>query len=319
MNTEVFHSGEQALQQATGMRERMSSTGPKVIRTYMPDTHRELFEKLPLIFVGALDQDSRPWATVRVGAPGFVKTPNNTHLEIFANYLPGDPLEGHLQKGASVGLLGVEFATRRRNRMNGIIQHLDSQKLTVKVQQSFGNCPKYIQTRFLDSLVAPSESPTVLYFSHKLPEAAQHLIRQADSFYIASAFNQPKQTSEDTLSLLNQGVDISHRGGKPGFIKLTVNKNQHTLDIPDYLGNFFFNTLGNLHLNPQAGLLFLDYTCGDMLYIHGHTEIQWSKKSKQESHLHTERTLRFTVQSGRWVSGAFPSRWCFGEYSTALE
>ena len=57
---------------------------------------------------------------------------------------------------------------------------------------------------------------------------------------------------------------MSHRGGKPGFVRID---DDSTLTVPDFTGNNFFNTLGNLLLNPRAGLLFADYANGDLLHI----------------------------------------------------
>ena len=47
------------------------------------------------------------------------------------------------------------------------------------------------------------------------------------------------------------GVDASHRGGNPGFLRVV---DEHTLVLPDYTGNSMFNTLGNIALDPATGL-----------------------------------------------------------------
>ena len=67
-STEAFHAGEQALQARVGVRERMAAAGPMLLRDYMPDQHRELFEKLPTLLLGALDEAGQPWATMVAGA-----------------------------------------------------------------------------------------------------------------------------------------------------------------------------------------------------------------------------------------------------------
>ena len=51
-----FHAGEQALQTRAGVRERAERSGRRMIRDFMPDQHRELFEKLPYVIVGSLDR-----------------------------------------------------------------------------------------------------------------------------------------------------------------------------------------------------------------------------------------------------------------------
>ena len=40
--------------------------------------------------------------------------------------------------------------------------------------------------------------------------------------------------------------------------------------LPDFSGNQFFNTLGNLALEPRAGLLIPDFASGDLLQVAQH-------------------------------------------------
>ena len=52
----------------------------------------------------------------------------------------------------------------------------------------------------------------------------------------------------------------SHRGGHTGFARSSqAPDGGDLLTLPDYVGNFMFNTLGNLLDWPQAGLLFIDW------------------------------------------------------------
>ena len=60
------------------------------------------------------------------------------------------------------------------------------------------------------------------------------------------------------------GADVSHRCGRPGFVRID---NDSTLTVPDFMGNFFFNTIGNLQVNPRAGLLFPDFSTGNVLML----------------------------------------------------
>ena len=135
------------MQERAGVRDRVERTGLRVIRDFMPDQHRELFGKLPFLIVGSLDAQRRPWASILVGRPGFVTSPDPRTLRINALAGYGDPLGANIAVGARVGLLGIELATRRRNRMNGTIVEQDAGGFVVRVGQSFGNCPQYIQAR----------------------------------------------------------------------------------------------------------------------------------------------------------------------------
>ena len=83
------------------------------------------------------------------------------------------------------------------------------------------------------------------------------MIARSDTFFIASRF---RENGDD----LRQGIDVSHRGGLPGFI---VVAHETALLFPDYAGNCMFGTLGNLVVDPRCGLLFIDFETGDMLKL----------------------------------------------------
>jgi len=175
--------------------------------------------------------------------------------------IPGDPLV--LAVGRHLGLLGIEPHTRRRNRMNGVVESISATGFSVRVQQSFGNCPKYIQAR------KPEFVPRVggvVSRSPVLDADAVRALRSADTFFIASAY--PAGESDARA----HGIDVSHRGGNPGFIRVE----DGVLRIPDYVGNNFFNTLGNLAINPRAGVLVVDFASGDLLFFAATAEILWS-------------------------------------------
>ena len=53
-----------------------------------------------------------------------------------------------------------------------------------------------------------------------------------------------------------------------------------TLQFPDYAGNNMFNTLGNLAIDPHAGLLFVDFELGDTLQITGEARVLWDDESR---------------------------------------
>ncbi len=137
-----FHSGEQQVQEKLGVRD-IERWAQKVVRPFMPDEHREFHTSLPFLVVGARDKDGRPWATLLFGPEGFVQSPDPETLRIDATLATGDALEGALIPGVDLGLLGIELATRRRNRVNGRIG--DAKELLIfHFEQSFGNCPQYI-------------------------------------------------------------------------------------------------------------------------------------------------------------------------------
>ena len=256
----AWHAGEQALQARVGVHERMAAVGEVVIRDHMPDQHRELFEKLPTLLLGALDAQGQPWATMLAGPPGFVHTPHAQRMDVAAAIDAADPALAALAAhgtGAPVGVLGLEPHTRRRNRMNGHVVRWGAQQgLSITVAQSFGNCPKYIQARApgLRAAVTPPQPAQPL--GPSLDAAALALIARSDTLFIASA------SAARPGAQRGEGVDISHRGGEPGFVLAKHTAAGLELWLPDYPGNLFFNTLGNLAQHPLAGLLWVDYEDG---------------------------------------------------------
>ncbi|WP_455844498.1 2Fe-2S iron-sulfur cluster-binding protein [Pantoea agglomerans] len=252
----VWHQGEIALQQQAGVAERMADVGQRVIRDHMPDQHRDFYAQLPFIVAGSVDAHGDAWATLLEGQPGFIFSPNATTLDIKARPHQGDPAAAGMQDGAPVGLLGIELHTRRRNRMNGVLQAIGG-GFRVQVEQSFGNCPRYIQLRDFHFAHHPAEPYRgEVETLSALDEAARATIAAADTFYVAT--------------YAERQVDASHRGGKPGFVRVSEDG---LLTIPDFNGNLFFSTLGNIHQNGKAGLLFVDYASGDTLQLSGDAEV----------------------------------------------
>jgi predicted pyridoxine 5'-phosphate oxidase superfamily flavin-nucleotide-binding protein len=293
-----WHAGEVALQRRAGSAERLAHVGPRVLRDHMPDEHREFFAELPWLLVGHLDAHGQPWASVLAGPPGFVVSPHERTLRIAAAALPGDPLEAGLRPGAPVGLLGLQAHTRRRNRMNGQIVAADDHGWTVQVGQSFGNCPKYIHAR--EAWHAPGGAAAEVVDLSQLDEVARAIVARADTFFIATA--HPEAGRSDAAPA---GVDVSHRGGPAGFVRL---RDDGTLVVPDYAGNAFFNTLGNLQLEPRCGLLFIDHGTGDRLYLAATASLQWDGP-EVAAVAGAQRLLRLQVTRARRVTGGLPLRW----------
>lgn len=306
-----FHAGEIALQTRTGVRERLSGSASRFIRDVMPDQHRELFTKLPTLVVGGLDAQRQPWASIVFGPPGFVQSPDPRHLVIGALPLESDALRGALAVDAPLGLLGIEPHTRRRNRMNGTVVDVSDRGFTVEVDQSFGNCPQYIQARVPRRADRGVRNVVAQSGAQRLDAPAQALVRNADTFFIATA------TADARGHAGAHGVDVSHRGGKPGFVRVAEENGRTVLTAPDFRGNFLFNTLGNIVVNPRAGLLFIDYDRGDLLQLTGSAEIVFDE-AQVRAYAGAQRLLRVAVENSRWFAAALPLQWSEPEYAPQL-
>ncbi len=295
-----WHEGERALHERLGVGARMETLGPKLIRDRMPDQHRLFFEQLPFVVLGAVGDTGAPWATLLEGAPGFLRAPDPRTLRVGALPAHGDPARAGIEEGASIGLLGIEPSTRRRNRVNGRVAELDEAGLTLAVEQSFGNCPQYIQTRDLAFTRDPAETfEPPLERRPSLDAAARAQIAAADTFFVASYGGDHRR-----------GVDVSHRGGKAGFVRVSG----EVLTIPDFSGNLFFNTLGNLLVYPRAGLAFADFRTGDLLQLTGAVEVVLEGEEIR-SFRGAERLWRVKVEEMVRRRGALALRGELGEYS----
>ncbi len=307
-----YHAGEQALQTRAGVRERAERAGRRMIRDFMPDEHRALFETLPCVVVGALDARDRPWASMLTGRPGFMRTPDARTLTIGARPAAGDPFAAGFAPGAPVGVLGIELETRRRNRMNGIVIAADGGGFAVRVQQSFGNCPQYIQARTHGFAAATERAPGPPRAEGALLSTeAEALVRGADTFFIASAAPGARGGAAA------EGVDVSHRGGKPGFVRVDRADGRSVLTAPDFAGNAMFNTLGNLAINPRAGLLFVDFARGTVLSLTGRTEIVWDGP-EVAAFAGAQRLLKFHVEEGVTLDNGIPLKWSAPAYAPQL-
>lgn len=310
MSAPTFHEGERAVQARVGVQERLAELGPRVIRDFMPDQHRAFFGQLSFVIAGTLDARGQPWASVLAQPPGFMRSPHSRQLDVRAQPLPGDPLAANLAEGAAIGLLGLEPHTRRRNRMNGVVRAMSASGFSVDVGQSFGNCPKYIQAREPVYREDRAAAAPVVHEWLQLDDAARRIITRADTFFIATAY-----AGDSVQAGHAAGVDVSHRGGKPGFVRLDEDG---VLTVPDFAGNHFFNTLGNIAVNPRAGLLFIDFDKGDLLYLAVTAGIVWDGP-ELSSFAGAQRLMRFKVQSMRLVESSLPLRWGGAELSPVLE
>ncbi|GHD00122.1 hypothetical protein GCM10019060_33390 [Novosphingobium pokkalii] len=252
-----WHRGEIALQHTVGVAAQMAELGRRVIRDHMIDQHRQFYEQLPFAVFGTIAPDGLVWASPRAGLPGFLSASDATHLRVTSAADPGDPAQAGLVPGGAVAMIGIEPATRRRNRLNGKVVGMGDGDFVIAVEESFGNCPQYIQQRSphctRDPRLHVAIPPQHLA---ALDNEARALIGQADSFFVASY----AQTAQGLRA------DVSHRGGRPGFVRID---DDGTLTIPDFAGNQFFSTLGNISETGKAGLVFIDWSKGDVLQISG--------------------------------------------------
>jgi uncharacterized protein len=301
MNTagvSAWHAGERLLQARVGVAAQMAEIGQRVLRDFMPEQHRQLFAELPLLVAGTLAADGQPEATLVAGPAGFAHAPTPQLLHIAADARWDEDVRSRLRVGAPIALLGLQAHTRRRNRLNGWVSAIGAHGVDITVGQSFGNCPKYIHPR--EALHAAASGAAQRSVSAGLSADALRIARGADTFFIATAHPGAADSQ-----LRSEGVDVSHRGGPPGFVQVAPDG---SLLVRDYVGNTFFNTLGNLQLEPRCGLLFVDYASGEQVQLACRARLLWERKPPEQAAA-TERLLRIEVLQTVRVRGGLPLRW----------
>jgi predicted pyridoxine 5'-phosphate oxidase superfamily flavin-nucleotide-binding protein len=292
MTSRVFHDGERAVQARAGVAAMAERIG-RSIRRELPPAAQAFLAERRWIVLGGLDEASRPRIGIRAGAPGFAQSLDARTVQVDAPAPPGDPLDALLQPGAAAGSIALYPSTRRRLRLNGHVVARDRDRVIVEADQVFSNCPKYIQRR--DEVAGEGAA-----LAAGLPEtvelsAAQRVrILAADTFFIASA--RP-----------GDGVDVSHRGGMPGFVQVDGQR----LSWPDYSGNAMFTTLGNLHAHPYAALLVPDFDRGGALIVTGRTTIDWTA----DPAIGAGRVVRLDVDGVVEQTGVLPLAFRLREYS----
>jgi predicted pyridoxine 5'-phosphate oxidase superfamily flavin-nucleotide-binding protein len=285
-----FHEGEIAVQTQAGVRDEAESIS-HVINNLIQPKAKEFLQERQIAIASTIDERGRCWASLLTGKPGFLEFVTETEITITPDFIAGDPLYDNLAQNHHLGLLTIDFAKRRRLRLNGIAKLQSTGKINLQTQQVFFNCPKYITQRYLESRIANPQA-NGRSISNSLDRHQQNWITQADTFFIASYHPE-------------KGADISHRGGNPGFIRIIA---PDRLVFPDYTGNNLFQTFGNLTVNPHAGLLFLDFATGHILQLTGTAEILWQTELLTEF-VDAKRLVKFQIETIIETTHASPLLW----------
>lgn len=303
-----FHNGEIAIQTRVGVADMIAKYSEGFIRSAMPDQHREFFSSLSMVVIGITDDEGYPWAMPLFGHPGFIQSPDAKTLKIAVVPILVKVLKLDFKANKKIGFLGIEPRTCRRNRMNGIIKAIAQNSFSIVVEQSFGNCPQYIQRRELSWVNSSAENVESKALSlDSLPTSTTiDLIQSADTFFISSRTHGFSNDNRD-------GLDVSHRGGKPGFVKVEGD----TLYFPDFSGNRFYNTLGNIQSDERVGLYFPNYTNGNAVFISGCAEIIWDAHRSAEFD-GAECIVSIKIHSSLFIDNFLPMRGELKELSPSL-
>ncbi|HEY1486831.1 MAG TPA: pyridoxamine 5'-phosphate oxidase family protein [Micromonosporaceae bacterium] len=277
-----FHRGELAVQRRAGVTSDAARLAGMLAPAHLGGGVARFLAQREFAALTARDQDGRLWISPLLGPAGFLDA-HGTTLDVHA--LPAD---AELSVGQPAGLIAVEFAIRRRLRVNGTLTTVGVNGLSIEADQAYGNCPCYIQQRVMERVPVAGGASEVAA-SDGLSPAQQALVRDADTLFLGTVHP-------------TRGADASHKGGRPGFVRIDGGE----LWWPDYAGNNMFNSMGNLAIDPTAALLFVDFASGRTLRLSGTAELEWITPGSPGDDDGTGRRIRF--RPDRVMAAALPVR-----------
>jgi uncharacterized protein len=291
-----YHRGELEMQNRAGVTTKAARMVASV-RDELPPAAVAFLDALEFLVVGSADGKRQPWVRLVVGGAGFVQAIDARGM-VVRTATPQAAGRPPLLAGSPVGLLGIDFTTRRRMRVNGSVLWAEETGFAVQVREAYSNCKKYIHARERgEHLTNPTPqecSGTVL------TDKQRRWVSSSDTFFIV--------TMDDGGS-----VDASHRGGAEGFVEVADGTHVAWDDHP---GNAMFNTLGNLEVSPSAALLFIDFETGGTLHLAGTARTRWAHPSAPDA---TGRRTELEIGAIHETSGLLAHRWPLVEPSGSPE
>ncbi|KAK2002310.1 oxidoreductase FAD-binding domain-containing protein [Colletotrichum falcatum] len=311
-STIEFHPGEVALHDLLQIPRRSNPTAAG-----LPPSYGARIAASPLVALGTLDTQGRPWTTLWGGKRGAVARPIAEDVlgvrgrvdvtdDPVLSALWGVSEEGTGLKeeivqpgleaggGKPVAGLGLDLITRDRVKFAGrmVAGAVDGGEvqMAIQVEESLGNCPKYLNTK--DVTARDSIGKGRVERGLPLGEGALEVIRRADMMFLTSAHDA--------------SMDTNHRGGSRGFVRVVSNDEDGVEIIyPEFSGNRLYQTLGNLKLNPLAGIAIPDFETSDILYLTGSASILIG----QDAAAYLPRTklaVKITVSAAVFVESGLP-------------
>jgi uncharacterized protein len=289
-----YHEGEIAVQERTGERATALRHGA-LIRDTLTAPAQEFLAGQRTIALASVDEHGQPWASLWIGAPGFISSDTEGTVRVSRRLLapaPSDPVHPLISEGCEIGMLAIDFATRRRLRMNGFVAVNGEDDLSISLRETWPNCTKYIQRRELVVEGRPwvsrsARSGTVL------DDELRFFVENVDTLFVAS--RHP-----------GRGVDVSHRGGEPGFVRVM---DERTLRFPDYAGNSMFETLGNLTVDPLCGVVMVDFERARLLSLIGTSTVMYGAEDPRQPTGGTGRYWTLAVR--QWLEFSMPDGLAF--------
>ena len=152
----IYHDGNRSHQARFDTRRLADRLEERLVRDRIDDGDRAFIEARDMFVLATADAEGRPQCSYKGGAPGFVRVLDE-HTIAFPNY-DGNGMylsAGNAVLNPHVGILFVDFESRKRLRLNGVAAQTMEDPLMaefpeaqfiwrVRATQVFPNCPRYI-------------------------------------------------------------------------------------------------------------------------------------------------------------------------------
>ncbi|KAF5390709.1 hypothetical protein D9757_002689 [Collybiopsis confluens] len=274
--------------------------------------------------ITTLDSDGRPWSSIlapKGGMPGsgFIRYIGRSQLRVTAEVWDGEPILRTGRPKMLVAGIGIHFPTRTRNKIAGYAERYSysaknrSVELDFRVNETIGNCPKYINIRHFTSHSDTRPTTTAenldMKEADRLPDELIDFILASDTVFFGSTYSARDNDAERFPSHLG----MNQRGGRPGFIRVSK-KDGRTLAMPDYSGNRFMTSLGNVEATPLASFTFIDFETGAILYLTGNARNLFGDDAKRMMPMHNRYAVTTLFVTGyTFVLDALPVRLTSGK------
>ncbi|MGZ4585960.1 MAG: pyridoxamine 5'-phosphate oxidase family protein [Mycobacterium sp.] len=285
MTATGFHEGETATQRRAGVEAEAKRLESMLDPSGLSQGAARFLASQRFAALTGRDHDGVLWVSPLAAPPGFLRGRADI-LHVSALPRNGDPLH-EIPIGQQVGLIAIDFATRRRLRVNGELVSAHDLGMAVRVDQAYGNCPKYIHRRAIDVPTLASPPSTRARRATLLEESDRTMIAASDTFFLGTSHP-------------SRGSDASHRGGPPGFVRVD---SPDRLWWPDFAGNNMFNSYGNLAVDDEAALLFIDFDTGATLHVTGTAHVRWSTPGAAGDDGGVGRNVAFSVGAVAALTG----------------
>ncbi|EHK18186.1 uncharacterized protein TRIVIDRAFT_45249 [Trichoderma virens Gv29-8] len=288
----------------------------------LPMNHAVRAMESPLVALGTLDNKGQPWTTVWGGEIGctrpvaedvlrFDSKVDTLHDPVFKALFGSDqtkaghavPPNGEKRKmmaALTIDLEGQDRVKLMGNMLAGIEGKDGRVRLAMDIEESLGNCPKYLNRK---EIVPNDAHPVLMPQGLPLPQEAVDLIGKADTLFLSSTNGK--------------SMDTNNRGGPPGFVRIIQNDEEGVVLIYpecEFSGNRLYQSLGNLKVNPMIGIVIPDFITSDVLYLTGSATILVGKDAS-DLLIRTQLAVKINVADVIFVRSGLPFRGIPIEYS----